>query len=47
MQLAGLVVCPADSCPEVKLIADYVSNVKGGNGAVRDGKILSEICIAV
>lgn len=36
MQLAGLVGCPADSCPEIKLIADYVSNVKGGNGAVRD-----------
>lgn len=36
MQLAGFVGCPADSCPEIIAIADYVSGVKGGQGAVRD-----------
>ena len=36
MQLAGFIACPADSCPEVIQIADYVSPVKGGSGAVRD-----------
>lgn len=36
MKLVGYVGCPADSCKEIKAIADYVSPVKGGNGAVRD-----------
>lgn len=36
MSLAGFVGCPKDSCKEVKDIADFVSNVKGGHGAVRD-----------
>lgn len=36
MRLAGFVGCPADSCREVIEIADYVSDVKGGHGAVRD-----------
>lgn len=36
MKLCGYVGCPADSCQEVKEIADYVSSVKGGYGAVRD-----------
>lgn len=36
MQLAGFVGCPADSCKEVIALADYVSPVKGGYGAVRD-----------
>ncbi|SFC22968.1 KdsC family phosphatase [Butyrivibrio sp. YAB3001] len=36
MKLAGYVACPADSCKEVKEIADYVSSVKGGYGAFRD-----------
>ncbi|GAB6398278.1 HAD family hydrolase [Faecalimonas mobilis] len=36
MQLAGFVGCPADSCQEIKEIANYVSHVKGGQGAVRD-----------
>lgn len=36
MKLAGFVGCPADSCPEVIAIADYVSTKKGGSGAVRD-----------
>lgn len=36
MQLAGFIACPADSCSEIIQIADYVSSVKGGYGAVRD-----------
>ena len=36
MSLAGFIGCPADSCAEIINIADYVSNVKGGQGAVRD-----------
>lgn len=36
MKLVGYVGCPADSCKEIKTIADYISPVKGGYGAVRD-----------
>lgn len=36
MKLAGFIGCPADSCTEILNIADYVSSVNGGNGAVRD-----------
>lgn len=36
MQLAGFVGCPADSCPEIIAVANYVSSMKGGQGAVRD-----------
>lgn len=36
MKLIGFVVCPNDSCEEVKSIADYVSPVKGSYGVVRD-----------
>lgn len=36
MSLAGFVGCPADSCPEVQVIADYIAKKKGGAGAVRD-----------
>ena len=36
MRTAGFTACPADSCSEVKNIADYVSPVKGGQGVVRD-----------
>ena len=36
MRLTGLVMCPADACWEVREIADYVSPVMGGHGAVRD-----------
>ncbi|MCQ2610479.1 MAG: HAD hydrolase family protein [Treponema sp.] len=36
MRLSGWVGCPADSCDEVKLIANYVSFFNGGCGAVRD-----------
>lgn len=36
MKMCGFVGCPADACEQVKDIADYVSNVNGGYGAVRD-----------
>ena len=36
MALAGYVGCPADSGDEVKSIADYVSPISGGYGAVLD-----------
>lgn len=36
MTLCGFVGCPADACDEIKKCADYVSPVKGGEGAVRD-----------
>ena len=36
MKLCGFIGCPQDSCPEIKEIANYVSSVLGGHGAVRD-----------
>ena len=36
MLLAGYKACPANSCKEIKSICDYISEVKGGEGAVRD-----------
>ena len=36
MSLCGFAGCPADACPEVRERADYVSDIKGGYGAVRD-----------
>lgn len=36
MRLCGFVGCPVDSAPEIKQIADYVSKVKAGYGAMRD-----------
>ena len=36
MSLCGFAGCPADACAEVKEKADYVSDIKGGYGAVRD-----------
>ena len=36
MKLTGFSGCPSDSCQEIKSIADYVSPVRGGYGAVRD-----------
>ena len=36
MELAGYVGYLADSSDDVKLIADYVSSISGGYGAVRD-----------
>jgi 3-deoxy-D-manno-octulosonate 8-phosphate phosphatase (KDO 8-P phosphatase) len=28
--------CPADAAAEIKEISDFISNSKGGNGAVRE-----------
>ena len=36
MKMVGFVGCPADSCPEILELADYVSRMNGGHGAVRD-----------
>lgn len=36
MKLCGFVGCPSDACAEVKNIADYISEVRGGYGAVRN-----------
>ena len=36
MGLCGFIGCPADACEEVKDKADYISDAKGGYGAVRD-----------
>lgn len=36
MFLCGFSGCPADACDEIKEKADYVSDTKGGYGAVRD-----------
>lgn len=36
LQLSGLATCPKNAVPEVKGIADYISPVEGGKGAVRD-----------
>lgn len=36
MLQCGLPVAPADAVPEVKNICRYISNVKGGDGCVRD-----------
>jgi 3-deoxy-D-manno-octulosonate 8-phosphate phosphatase (KDO 8-P phosphatase) len=36
MQLVGLPVAPADAAPEIKQIAKYISNKKGGDGIARD-----------
>ncbi|MBA4686402.1 MAG: HAD hydrolase family protein [Candidatus Galacturonibacter soehngenii] len=36
MHLAGFIGCPKDSCEEILAISDFVSEKKGGYGAVRD-----------
>ena len=36
LRLTMLSACPADAAEEVKEICDYISEVKGGDGAVRD-----------
>lgn len=36
MEYVGLAVAPADAAPEVKNIAQYISDKKGGEGVVRD-----------
>ncbi len=36
MSLAGYIACPSDACVEIKKVADYISPIAGGHGAVRD-----------
>jgi 3-deoxy-D-manno-octulosonate 8-phosphate phosphatase (KDO 8-P phosphatase) len=36
MQLAGVCCCPNDAASEIKLLAHYISPLKGGEGCVRD-----------
>jgi 3-deoxy-D-manno-octulosonate 8-phosphate phosphatase (KDO 8-P phosphatase) len=36
MKLVGFACCPNDAVPEVQRISNYISNVKGGEGCVRD-----------
>lgn len=36
MKLVGLPTCPNDAAPEIREIARYISNKKGGDGCVRD-----------
>lgn len=41
MKIVGLPIAPADACSDIKLIARYISKVKGGYGVARD--IIEEI----
>ena len=43
IKLAGVGICPADAFDEVKRDADFVTNAKGGYGAVREACDL--ICV--
>ncbi|PQJ78394.1 KdsC family phosphatase [Polaribacter porphyrae] len=36
MQKVGLPCCPNDAVPEVQSVSKYISNIKGGEGCVRD-----------
>lgn len=36
MKQVGVPVCPADAAIEIKTISNYISNIKGGEGCVRD-----------
>ena len=36
MTRVGVPVCPQDACEEIKAIARYISDIKGGDGCVRD-----------
>jgi 3-deoxy-D-manno-octulosonate 8-phosphate phosphatase (KDO 8-P phosphatase) len=36
MKEAGIAVCPADADSEIKSVASYISDKKGGEGCVRD-----------
>ena len=35
-KFGGFIACPNDACKEIKKIANYISSVNGGNGAVRE-----------
>ena len=36
MKEVGVATCPSDAAQEIKAIADYISDTKGGEGCVRD-----------
>ncbi|MBN1184705.1 MAG: HAD hydrolase family protein [Bacteroidales bacterium] len=36
MSIVGFPTCPCDAAEEIKLIADYISDRRGGEGCVRD-----------
>jgi len=36
MKKAGIATCPANAAEEIKSVAAYISNIKGGEGCVRD-----------
>jgi len=36
MKSSGISACPKNSVPEIKAIAEYISPIEGGKGAVRD-----------
>lgn len=36
MKMAGIAACPSDAALEIREMASYISNCKGGNGCVRD-----------
>lgn len=36
MENSAISACPENAVPEIKAIADYISPIKGGSGAVRD-----------
>lgn len=42
MSLVGLPACPADAVPEVRAVAHYIAQNRGGHGAVRE---LVELCL--
>jgi 3-deoxy-D-manno-octulosonate 8-phosphate phosphatase (KDO 8-P phosphatase) len=36
MEVCGFRACPKNACEEIRELVDYVSDVRGGEGAVRD-----------
>lgn len=36
MKLVGMPCCPNDAAPEIQAVSKYISNIKGGEGCVRD-----------
>lgn len=42
IDMVGLGCCPADAMPKVKLVADYVTDAKGGEGVIRE--VVEKIC---
>lgn len=36
MKMVGMPCCPNDAAPEIREVSKYISNIKGGEGCVRD-----------